>query len=154
MDLGSDPQRRTAGCREGCRVVSSTQPPLKTFNYARDILAQQPGSQNHAALRLCSKPEPPMAGGEGIWLAETDRSAAPGEVARAGESGLAVRLQLRGTQPAPAAEADRTTTTGKAAGAVCLKPGSGLPDSLQEAGKNPSTQHKPAFQTDFYSTIA
>src|ERR1039457_4874632 len=39
MDLASDPQRRTAGCREGCRVVSSTQPPLKTFNYARDILA-------------------------------------------------------------------------------------------------------------------
>ena len=67
-----------------------------------------------------------MAGGEGIWLAETDRSAAPGEVARAGESGLAVRLQLRGTQPDPIAPADRSTTIGRAQGAVRLKPGSGL----------------------------
>jgi hypothetical protein len=95
-----------------------------------------------------------MAGREGIRLAETDRPAAASKVARFGESGLAVRLQLRGAQPAETVQADRTTTTGKTAGAVCLKQGSGLPDSLQEAGKAAPTQHKPAFQTDFYVTIA
>ena len=95
-----------------------------------------------------------MVGREGLRVAKANRSIAAGEVARAGKSGLAVRVQLRGPQPAPTAKADRTTTTGKAAGAVCLNPGYGHLDRLQVAVKAASTQHKPAFQTDFHSTIA
>ena len=56
---------------------------------------QQSGPEDNTAARLCHQPEPALAGREGIWLAETDWSAASGKVARAGESGLAVRLQLR-----------------------------------------------------------
>jgi len=51
-----------------------------------------------------------MACAEGIRMAETNRSAAPDEVAGAGESGLAVRLQLRRAQPDPAAATDSSTT--------------------------------------------
>jgi hypothetical protein len=39
VDLGGNPQRHTARYRAGCCVVSSTQPPPATFNYARDILS-------------------------------------------------------------------------------------------------------------------
>jgi hypothetical protein len=113
--------------------------------------AQQPRPQNCAALRLCRKSESKMAGREGIWLAETNRSIAPGEVARAGESGLAVRLQLRRPQPAETAKADRTTTSGRTPGAVCLKAGYGLRDWLPEAVKAASILPKPAFRTDFKS---
>jgi len=52
-------------------------------------------------------------------MAQANRPAAPGQVARPGESGLAVRLQLRGPQPDPDAETDGSTTS-KAHGAVCL----------------------------------
>src|ERR1035441_10298201 len=38
VDLGSNPQRQTACHWAGCCVVSSTQPPPATFNYARDML--------------------------------------------------------------------------------------------------------------------
>ena len=85
---------------------------------------QQPGPQNHAPARLCHQPEPPMADRKGIRMAEANRPAAPGQVARAGESGLAVRLQLRGAQPDPAAATDGSTT-GNAPGAVCLNNGCG-----------------------------
>ncbi len=40
VDPGGNPQRNTAWRRESCSVVSSTQPPSPTFNYARDILNQ------------------------------------------------------------------------------------------------------------------
>lgn len=36
-----------------------------------------------------------MACGERLWLAEANRAAAPGQASGTGESGLAVRLQLR-----------------------------------------------------------
>jgi transposase len=64
-------------------------------NQERQGAQQQSGPEDNAAARLCHQPEPALAGREGIWLAETDWSAASGKVARAGESGLAVRLQLR-----------------------------------------------------------
>ena len=83
---------------------------------------QQPGPQNHAPARLCHQPEPPMADRKGIRMAEANRPAAPGQVARSGESGLAVRLQLRGAQPDPAAATDGSTT-GNAPGEVCLSNG-------------------------------
>jgi hypothetical protein len=80
---------------------------------------QQPGPQNHAPARLCHQPPPPMADRKRIRMAEANRPAAPGKVARSGESGLAVRLQLRGAQPDPATETDSSTAC-KAPGAVCL----------------------------------
>ena len=43
-----------------------------------------------------------MADRKGIWVVETNRPAPPGQVARTGKGGLAVRLQLRRTQPDPA----------------------------------------------------
>jgi hypothetical protein len=55
-------------------------------------------------------------------MAEANRPAPPGQVARPGESGLAVRLQLRGAQPDPAAATD-SSTTGNAPGEVCLSKG-------------------------------
>src|SRR5271154_6539181 len=64
-----------------------------------------------------------MAGREGLWLAEADRTAPPGQVTRTGKGGLVVRLQLRRPQPDPAAQANRTTTRRKPQGEVCLKPG-------------------------------
>ena len=94
-----------------------------------------------------------MAGREGLWLAQANRPAAPSQATRVGESGLAVRFQLRGTQPDPAAETNGSTN-GKAHGAVCLKPHSGLLDRLQEAAKAASTRHKLAFQTDSHSKNA
>jgi hypothetical protein len=54
-----------------------------------------------------------------------------------GKGGLAVRLQLRGTQPAPAASAHRATTIGKAPGAVRLKTAKGLCDDLPEYQQSP-----------------
>ena len=41
VDLGSDPQRRAACHRAGRCVVTSTQPPPATFNYARDMLSNR-----------------------------------------------------------------------------------------------------------------
>src|SRR5208337_292451 len=41
VDLGSDPQRRATGHPAGCCVVTSTQPPPATFNYARDMLVHR-----------------------------------------------------------------------------------------------------------------
>ena len=58
-----------------------------------------------------------MADCEGLRLAQADRTAAPGQAARAGEGGLAVRLQLRGAQPDPAAET-QGSTKGNSQGAV------------------------------------
>ena len=60
-----------------------------------------------------------MACGEGLWLAEANRAATPGQVARIGESGLAVRLQLRRAQLDPVAETDGSTAENVPA-AVCL----------------------------------
>ncbi len=85
--------------------------------------------ENHSPARLRRQSEPAMAGREGLWLAEANRSAAPSKVARIRESGLAVRLQLRRTQPHPVAETDGSTT-GNAQGAVCLSHGRGPPGVL------------------------
>ena len=92
-----------------------------TCDQERQRPAQQPRPPHHQAPRLCHQPEPPMAGRKGLCMAEANRSSAPGQVTRVGECGLAVRLQLRGTQPAPTASAHRATTIGKAPGAVRLK---------------------------------
>ncbi len=56
---------------------------------------------------------------KGLQVAEANRPAAAGQVARPGQSGLAVRLQLRRAQPHTAAATDGSTT-GNAPGAVCL----------------------------------
>jgi hypothetical protein len=55
-------------------------------------------------------------------MTEANRPAPPGQVARPGESRLAVRLQLRSAQPDPAAATD-SSTTGNAPGEVCLSKG-------------------------------
>jgi hypothetical protein len=65
-------------------------------------------------------------------MAQADRPAAPGQAARTGESGLAVRLQLPRAQLDPASEADGATT-GNLQGAVCLNHGSGPRNELPEA---------------------
>src|ERR1019366_3381231 len=83
---------------------------------------QQPGPQNNATAWLCCQPEPAMAGRERLRVAEANRPVAPGQAARVGESGLAVRLQLRGAQPDPAAATDGSTT-GNAPGEVCRSSG-------------------------------
>ena len=75
-----------------------------------------------------------MADCEGLRLAQADRTAAPGQAARLGESGLAVRLQLRGAQPDPAAATDGSTT-GNAPGEVCLNNGCEPPGRFPEARK-------------------
>lgn len=62
------------------------------------------------------QPESPLAGGEGIRVAQVNRPAAPGQATRTGKGGLAFRLQLRRAQPDPAAEANGSTS-GKAQGA-------------------------------------
>jgi hypothetical protein len=51
------------------------------------------------------------------WLKQTGPLR---QVARACEGGLAVRLQLRGSQPAPVAETDYAANRGRAQAAVCL----------------------------------
>jgi len=57
-------------------------------------------------------------------MAEANRSAAPGQAARPGESGLAVRIQLRRAQPDPSDATDGSTNE-NAQGAVCLNHGRG-----------------------------
>jgi hypothetical protein len=88
----------------------------------RQGAAQQSGPQNHAPARLFRQSGPAMAGRKGLWMAEANRPAAPGQAARSGESGLAVRLQLRGAQPDPAAATDGSAT-GKPQGEVRLSNG-------------------------------
>jgi hypothetical protein len=55
-------------------------------------------------------------------MAEANWSAPASQVARTGEGGLAVRLQLRGAQPYPVTETDSSIAC-KAQGAVCLNNG-------------------------------
>ena len=86
---------------------------------------------------------------KGLRMAEANRPAAPGQAARLGKSGLAVRLQLRRAQPAPAPETDGSTTTGKAQGAVCLNPDLKPRDRLPMRRKAPQTLRKHQVQTDF-----
>jgi hypothetical protein len=52
-------------------------------------------------------------------MAEADRSAQTGEVARTGNGGVVVPLQLCRSQPAPAAWADCKAISGTARSAVC-----------------------------------
>ena len=56
---------------------------------------QQPGPQNDAAAWLCDQSEPPLADRKGLWVVEANWSASASQVARTGEGGLAVRVQLR-----------------------------------------------------------
>ena len=90
-------------------------------------------AQNHAPARLCHQPEPAMVDRKGLRVAEANWPTTAGQVARPGESGLAVRLQLRSTQPDPAAATDGSTTA-NAPGAVrlsnCCEP---QDDSLRPA---------------------
>jgi hypothetical protein len=65
------------------------------------------------------------------------------------KSGLAVRLQLCGAQPAPAPETDGSTTTGKAQGAVCLNPDLRPTNRRPRRRKDPQTLRKHQVQTDF-----
>jgi len=58
-------------------------------------------------------------------MAEANPVAAPGETAWSGKGGLAVRIQLCRSQPAPTAEADCATNTGSAQAAMCLNVSSG-----------------------------
>ena len=81
-----------------------------------------------------------MAGREGLWMAETDRPAEASQATRSGESGLAVRLQLRRTQSDPAAATDGSTTR-NATGKVCLSNGCRPRDHLPEAAR--PHQHSP-----------
>ena len=55
-------------------------------------------------------------------MAETDWPPTPSQTAGLGESGLAVRLQLRGTQPDPVA-ATNGSATGNAPAELCLRNG-------------------------------
>jgi hypothetical protein len=73
---------------------------------------QKPGPQNHASTRQCHQPEPAMADRKGPRMAEENRPAAPG----------AARLKRHGAQSDPDAASDGSTT-GNAAGAVCLSDG-------------------------------
>ena len=75
-----------------------------------------------------------MAGREGLRLAEANRPTPTGQAARAGKSGLALRLQLRRAQPDEAAEVDRRTTS-KSQGSVRLKTAEGLGTAAPEAPK-------------------
>jgi hypothetical protein len=84
--------------------------------------SKQSGAQNNAPGRLCHQPEPPMAGRKGLRVAEANRPATPSQVARSGESGLAVRLQLRSAQPEPIAAPD-SSTAGNAPAAARLSNG-------------------------------
>jgi hypothetical protein len=67
-----------------------------------------------------SQPQPTLADREELRMAKADRTAATDEVARAGQGGLAVRLQLRGTQPAPPAQAVRSATNSDVPRTSCL----------------------------------
>jgi mono/diheme cytochrome c family protein len=70
-------------------------PDLSTNNVAKftvDQVAFVYGSK----WKRCHQPESPQAHREGLWMAEANRSAALGEAARIGESGLAVHLPLCG----------------------------------------------------------
>ena len=84
------------------RLEEETLRPLRSQDYmVRGVMeldhiltgtAQQPGPQNPTTARLCRQSEPAMAGRKGLRMAEANRPAAPGQVARSGKSGLAVRL--------------------------------------------------------------
>jgi hypothetical protein len=52
---------------------------------------QQPEPENDAAAWIRDQPEPPLAGGEGLWVAK--KTGPLRQVGRAGERGLAIRLQ-------------------------------------------------------------
>jgi hypothetical protein len=59
------------------------------------VMGWSPAAIPPALQRARSTITRKMACGEGLRLAETNRFAAAGKVVRVGESGLAVRLQLR-----------------------------------------------------------
>jgi hypothetical protein len=105
-------------CRHGAGVERDA-----TCYEERQRPRRQPGPQDHAPARLRHHPEPALAGGERLRMAEARRSATPGQVARLGESGLAVRLQLRRAQPDSSAAPDIAPGACKAQGTVC--PGNG-----------------------------
>jgi hypothetical protein len=83
------------------------------------------------------QPELPLAGREELRLAETDRAGAPGEGPRPAQGGLGLRLQLRGTQPAEAAKADRTTTSRRPRAAVRLNKEQARKQTLRPARQDP-----------------
>ena len=66
--------------------------------------------------RLRHQPESPMADRKGLRVAEADRTTATGQVARTGEGGLVICLQLRSAQPDPSAQTDCATNPGKDSG--------------------------------------
>ena len=68
----------------------------------------EPRSKNHPARRLCDQPQPPLVDRKDLRLAQADRPTCSGKAARSGEGRLALRLQLRRPQPAPAAIASPT----------------------------------------------
>src|ERR1017187_4694334 len=86
-----------------------------------------------------------MADREGLRLAQANRPAAPGQAAGPGKSGLAVRLQLRRTQPDPTTET-HGSTTGKAQGAMCLSHGCRPPACFPEARKPHEHWSDPQFK--------
>src|SRR6201984_2366656 len=85
---------RQAVLRGGCCCHGARTDRDSSHHQEQQKPLQQPGPQNHAAARLCDQSEPPLADRKGLRMAEADRTAAPGQAARIGESRLAVRLQL------------------------------------------------------------
>jgi transposase len=130
---------RRAGFRNGCAPVACN----RSCDKERQGTAQQHRSQDDAALRLCHQRKPALAGGENIRLAQANRAAAAGEVARTGQSGLAVRIQLRGAQPDAATQADRA----RPQAAVRLKKDRSAKTALHNPPKSASTLAKHTFQT-------
>ena len=69
-----------------------------------------------------------------LWVAEAGRANAAGEVTRAGECGLTVRLQLRSAQPDPASQT-YCSTIGNTQGAACLNRACRHRDRIPDARK-------------------
>jgi transposase len=93
-------RRITAGGRQGLRHprlrrrgTRVERDPACEREQQRTPLEHRP--ENDTPPGLCPQPEPALAGREGLRLAQADRPTAPGQAARTGKGGLAVRLQLR-----------------------------------------------------------
>jgi len=98
----------------------------RALNVTAHVTRNEKGRRSNLDRRTTRHPatpsaEPPLADRKRIWVAQADRSDAPGEAARTAQGRLAVRLQLRSPQPDAAAQADRPKSGARPQAAVRLR---------------------------------
>jgi transposase len=102
ITLGADKAFDTKDFVKAARTLNVTVHVTKNDKKRRSNLDRR--TTRHVGYAIT---DPPLAGREGLCMAQADRPHPPGEAARTAQGRLAVRLQLRRAQPMPAAQADR-----------------------------------------------